>query len=123
MNSTWKIEFIEFRKDEDIYFSVFESDPIKITLIVLSTFLSIFFLVPLFIGFIWYDYFGPHSERVILNRLLSSLFETSLGYLIFVHSIDISRYIFGPFSGDFYQCLAKKQIVFYLIIWIEVSNL
>jgi hypothetical protein len=116
MNSTLKIEFIEFRKDEDIYFGVFESDPITITLIVLSTFLSIFFLIPLFIAFLWYDYFGPHSERVILNRLLSSLFETSLAYLIFVHSIDISRYVFGPFSGDSLEILSRTATYYFFTL-------
>ena len=102
MNLTSRNELIVFRNDGDIYFGVFESDPFKIALVVLSTTLTIFFLFPLYIAFLWYDYFGPHSERVILNRLISSAYETALGYFIFVHFIDISRYIFGSFSGKLY---------------------
>lgn len=100
MNLTLSSDVILFRNDGDIYFGVYESDPFKIALVLLSITLSIFFLFPLFIAFIWYDYFGPHSERLILNRLISSMSVTALVYLIFVHFVDIARYIVGPFSGS-----------------------
>ena len=99
MNLTLSSDIIVCRNDGDIYFGVFESDTFKIALVALSTALTIFFLFPLFIAFVWYDYFGPHSERVIINRLISSMAETALGYFVFVHIIDILRYIVGPFSG------------------------
>jgi hypothetical protein len=97
MNITLKSDFFESR---DSFSGVYENDLTRITLILFSSFFTICFLFPFLISFLWYCYFGPHSERVILNRLISSVVETLLGYLIFVHYIDIFRYIFGPFSGD-----------------------
>jgi hypothetical protein len=102
MNWSLKSDVITFRNDGDINFGVFENNTLNIVLVTLSTILSIFFLVPLYIAFIRYDYYGPHSERVILNRLISSMSETVLCYLVFVHSIDILRYINGSFSGTLY---------------------
>jgi hypothetical protein len=102
MNLTLRSELFVFRNDVDIYYGVYESDTVKIALVLLSITLTIFLLFPLFIAFLWYDYFGPHSERVIINRLISSMAETALGYFVFVHIIDISRYIFGPFSGKLF---------------------
>lgn len=108
MNFTLKNELILFRNNGDIYYGVYETDQTKITLILFSIILTIFFIFPLSIAFLYYDYFGPQSERVILNRLISSLYETSLGYLIFVHLIDISRYIFGSFSGEIFIDIFKE---------------
>jgi hypothetical protein len=99
MNCTFTNEEVVFRNDGDAYFGVFESDSLRIALVMLSTIVLLFFLFPIYIVFIWYDYFGPHSERSILNRLISSLSETAMVFFIFVYFIDTSRYIFGPFSG------------------------
>ena len=96
MNMTLNNEIFESR---DNFSAVYENDQMRIVLVVFSTIATICFLFPLFIALLWYGYFGPHSERVMLNRLICSVFETALGYLIFVHCFDIARYIFGPFSG------------------------
>jgi len=90
---------VESNHTEDIYYDVFKMNSIQIVLIIFSTLAAILIVFPLNAAFIWYDYFGPHSERVILNRLISSMCETDIAYLIFVQSIDTSRYLFGPFSG------------------------
>jgi hypothetical protein len=101
MNRTFQSELIVFRNDGDIYFGVFESDTFRIAIVIFSTIFSIFLLLPLDFAFLWYDYFGPHSERVIINRLMSSMSGTSIFYFIFVHFIDILRYIYGSLSGYF----------------------
>jgi hypothetical protein len=41
---------------------VFESDTLKVAVGILSTISFMFFTIPLFIAFLLYDYFGPHSE-------------------------------------------------------------
>jgi hypothetical protein len=103
MNWTFQSEVIVFRNDGDIYFGVFELNTFRHFLVIFSTIFSIFFLLPLDFAFLWYDYFGPHSERVIINRLMSAMSGTSIIYLIFVHFIDILRYIYGSLSGYFFS--------------------
>ncbi len=111
MNVSLVGKFVENNNTDDIFHDVFKSDPIIIVLIVFSTLNVIFIIFPLTLAFICYDYFGPHSERVILTRLISSMCETAIGYLLFVQLIDTSRYIFGPFSGEIVKNL------YFLKVW------
>ncbi len=90
----------EGNNTEDIYYEIFKINSIKLALIVFSMLSNSLIVFPLNVAFVWYDCFGQHSERVILNRLISSMCLTDIAYLIFVQSDDTLRYIFGPFSGD-----------------------
>jgi len=51
---------------------------------------------PLFYCIIWFEKFGSDKKRTLINKLLTMNCWSAIGYLIFVQSLEILRFIYGP---------------------------
>ena len=51
---------------------------------------------PLFYCVIWFEKFGSDKKRTLINKLLTMNCWNGIGYLIFVQTLEILRFIYGP---------------------------
>lgn len=79
---------------------VFENSPSKIILTTLSIIFCLFNLY-LTLGIIWYERFSSDNRRTLMNRLVSLICLELAKWLVLCQSVDIIRYIVGPFSVTF----------------------
>ena len=68
--------------------------------------ISIFFIGTIFglileLGIIWYEKYGNHRYRTVLNRLFSTMSWFVVGYIVFVYIPEGIRYMIGPLNETF----------------------
>jgi len=51
---------------------------------------------PLLYSIIWYEKFGSDKKRTLINKLVAMNCWNTIGYLIFVQTVEIVRFMRGP---------------------------
>jgi hypothetical protein len=76
--------------------------------------------LPFWFGMIWNERNGSDMNRVITNRLLCSMAWTCIVFIVVVHSLDIVRYIYGPFPESicFFHHFLKNALIQQLVMFV-----
>jgi hypothetical protein len=72
-----------------------ESSPLQIFSLAIAISCTLI-CTPLFYCIIWFEKFGSDKKRTLINKLLTMNCWNAMGYLIFVQTIEIFRFICGP---------------------------
>lgn len=85
---------------EDFFSDLF-SDQVLLAVSTLTYLSSLLIGGSLLMGMIWYERYGNHHRRALLNMLSIATTWCVLCYLVVVHSVEMARFVFGPFPKWF----------------------
>ena len=102
VNMTKEIDLSsDFITPQNEFFREMYSDSNLKTLTVAIFFIGTIFGLILELGIIWYEKYGNHRYRTVLNRLFSTMSWFVVGYIVFVYIPDGIRYMIGPLNETF----------------------
>jgi hypothetical protein len=100
-----KVEFSIMNTTNNDFFSIINvNDTFKIISITFAI-LMMAALLPFLAGIVWFERFGSDKKRTLINMLVVSIILTVFQCGCLVQTIDIIRYLSGPWSEVF--CLMQ----------------
>ncbi len=81
--------------DNNLLHALTENNPLQILSLTLAV-TCILVCSPLLYSVIWFEKFGSDKKRTLINKLVSMNCWNTIGYLIFVQTLEILRFIHGP---------------------------
>jgi len=120
MNSTQEHHHPLNRSTADFFSTAFQNSPLKTTAIVTSL-ISVIFLISSGYGIIWYERYGSDSKRILINRLVTSICWTGIEFYVLVLPMEIARYIFGPLPETLcmFHLMLKNIITFQTVLFCD----
>ena len=72
---------------------------------------------------IWFEHFGSDVKRTIVNRLVSSVCWSTIGYFMFPQMVDIARYIVGPLPAGLctFNLFIKNVLTLQILFFFDAS--
>jgi hypothetical protein len=97
--------------DGDFFKGLFENRPTKIISALFSALFAIIIL-PLLYTIVWFEKNGSNQKRTLLDKLVSTVCWTCIGWYLIIQNIDLIRYFSGPLSDGLciFQLYFKNAI-------------
>jgi hypothetical protein len=95
--------------DNNLFHALTENNLLQILSLTLAV-LCVLVCPPLLYSVIWFEKFGSDKKRTLINKLVSMNCWNTIGYLIFVQTLEILRFIHGPLPGVI--CAAQNVLRF-----------
>ena len=76
-------------------------------------------------GLIWYERFGNHRYRTVINQLFSTLSWIVVWYILLVYIPEGTRYMIGPLNGTFceFHNLFKNALIACFLVTLDCISL
>ena len=92
--------FFSITSENEFFREMYSYSNLKVITIATFFFGTIFGLVLEF-GIIWYEKYGNHRYRTVINRLFAFMSKLVVTYIFFVYIPEGTRYIVGPLNETF----------------------
>ena len=81
--------------DRNAFSALTENNPLQILSLTIAITCTLI-CPPLLYAVIWFEKFGSDKKRTLINKLVAINCWNSIGYLIFVQTPEILRFVYGP---------------------------
>ena len=94
-------------------FEKVDSDNIYKQIFIFATVFCIGCQLPLFYSVVWFERFGSHIRRTIINKIVSTLSIIAIIFIVVVQGCYMLRFSCGPLSPlvCFWLCISKRTII------------
>ena len=120
-NILMNVSFSTTSPDNDFFKDLYSESHLKHVTIAIF-FFGCILGISLEVGLIWYEKFGNHRYRSVINQLFSFVSFLVVTYLVFVYIPEGVRYMTGPLSEKFCDAhnLLKNIISISLVLTLDI---